>query len=145
MIVSFEASANVDTTLFGYFSMRYDPDFFQDIKENLTEIKKDKLLSFSCDLNEIKLVYGEFHSVRRTLKVSDVEANKFTTIFNGNFEHTLIKKFESVKLFIDKDYFYFTGLYIKGSKTIEFQSLNFDTRFIDSLQKAYNKQECMVV
>lgn len=145
MIVSFEASANVDTTLFGYFAMRYDPDFFQDIKENLTEIKKDKLLSFSCELDEIKLVYGEFHSVRRTLKVSDVEANKFTTVFNANFEHTLIKKFESVKLFIDKDYFYFTGLYIKGSKTIEFQSLNFDTRFIDSLRKAYNKQECMVV
>lgn len=145
MIVSFEASANVDTTLFGYFSMRYNPDFFQDIRENLTDIKKDKLLSFSCDLNEIKLVYGEFHSIRRTLKIADVEANKFTTVFNSNFEHIIIKKFQSVKLNIDRDYFYFTGLYVKGSKTIEFQSLNFDTRFIDSLQKAYNKQECMVV
>ena len=146
MIVSFEASANVDTTLFGYFAMKYDPELFQDIKENLTEIKKTDLLSFPCDLDEIKLIYGEFHSVRRTLKVADVEANKFTTVFNGNFDHILIKRFESVKLNIDRDYFYFTGLYIaKGRKLIEFQSLNFDTRFIDSLQKAYNKQECMVV
>ena len=36
MIISFEASANVDTTLFGYFSMQYDPEFFNDIKEKLT-------------------------------------------------------------------------------------------------------------
>ena len=42
MIISFEASANVDSTLFGYFSMEYDPEFFSDIKENLTEIPKNK-------------------------------------------------------------------------------------------------------
>ena len=145
MIVSFEASANVDTTLFGYFAMKYDPDFFQDIRENLTEIKKDKLLSFSCDTDDIKLVYGEFHSVKKILKVPDVEANKFTTVFKAKFEHVMTKRFESVKLNIDRDYFYFTGLYIaKGRKLIEFQSLNFDTRFIDAVQNAYNKEECVV-
>lgn len=144
MIVSFEASANVDTTLFGYFAMKYDPDFFQDIRENLTEIKKDKLLSFSCDTDDIKLVYGEFHSVKKILRVPDVEANKFTTVFNAKFEHVMTKRFESVKLNIDRDYFYFTGTYLRFSKPIEFQSLNFDTRFIDSLEKAYNKQECVV-
>lgn len=145
MIVSFEASANVDTTLFGYFAMKYDPELFQDIKENLTEIKKTDLLSFPCDLDAIKLIYGEFHSVRRTIKVADVEANKFTTVFNGNFEHILIKRFKSVKLRIDRDYFYFTGLYIaRGRKLIEFQSLNFDVRFIDSLKRTYEKQESMV-
>jgi hypothetical protein len=144
MIVSFEASANVDTTLFGYFAMKYDPELFQDIRENLTEIQKDKLLSFPCDTESIKLVYGEFHSVKKILRVPDVEANKFTTVFNAKFEHVITKKFESVKLHIDRDYFYFTGTHIRNSKPIEFQSLNFDTRFIDSLEKAYNKQECVV-
>lgn len=145
MIISFEASANIDTTLFGYFSMQYDSDFLSAIKENLIEIKKNEVLSFSCDLDKIKLVYGEFHSVRRTLKIADVESNKFTTVFNANFDHALIKRFHSVKVNIDKDYFYFTGLYeAKGKKLIEFQSLNFDTRFIDSVQKAYRKQELVV-
>lgn len=145
MIISFEASANVDTTLFGYFCMRYDQDFLDDIRENFTEINKDAMLSFPCDINSIKLIYGEFISVRRTIKVADIEANKFTTVFNGNFDHVHIKRFESVKINIDKDYFYFTGLYIaKGKKLIEFQSLNFDTRFIDSIQKAYSKQEVVV-
>lgn len=145
MIISFEASANIDTTLFGYFSMQYDSDFLSAIKENLTEIKKNEVLSFSCDLDKIKLVYGEFHSVRRTLKIADVESNKFTTVFNANFDHVLIKRFHSVKVNIDKDYFYFTGLYeTKGKKLIEFQSLNFDTRFIDSVHKAYRKQELVV-
>ena len=145
MIVSFEASANVDTTLFGYFAMKYDPELFQDIRENLTEIHKDKLLSFPCDTESIKLVYGEFHSVKKILKVPDVEAHKFTTVFKAKFEHVMTKRFESVKLNIDRDYFYFTGLYIaKGRKLIEFQSLNFDTRFIDAVQNAYNKEECVV-
>ena len=40
MIISFEASANIDTDYFGYFSMKYDPEFFSDIKENITEISK---------------------------------------------------------------------------------------------------------
>ena len=145
MIISFEASANVDTTLFGYFCMRYDEDFLNAIKENLTEINKDGMLSFSCDLDSIKLVYGEYTTARRTIKISDIEANKFTTVFNGKFDHVLTKRFESVKLNIDKDYFYFTGLYIaKGRKLIEFQSLNFDARFIDSIHKAYSKQEFVV-
>lgn len=145
MIVSFEASANVDTTLFGYFAMKYDPEFFQDIRENLTEITKTRLLSFPCDLNDIKLVYGEYHTVKRIVRVPDVEANKFTTVFNANFDHVATKKFQSIKLNIDRDYFFFTGTHIRNSNPIEFQSLNFDTRFIDSLEKAYNKQECVVV
>ena len=41
MIISFEASASEDTTLFGYFSMEYDPEFFSDIRENLTDIPKN--------------------------------------------------------------------------------------------------------
>lgn len=145
MIISFEASANVDTTLFGYFCMRYDEDFLNDIKENLTEINKDGMLSFPCDLDSIKLVYGEYTTARRTIKIADIEANRFTTVFNGNFDHVLTKRFDSVKINIDKDYFYFTGLYIaKGRKLIEFQSLNFDARFIDSIHKAYSKQELVV-
>ena len=40
---------------------------------------------------------------------------------------------------IDKDYFYFTGFYAtqKGTNPIEFQSLNFDVRFIESLENKY--------
>ena len=47
MVISFEASANIDTNSFGYFSMKYDPDLFSDIKENLTEIFKAEPVSFS--------------------------------------------------------------------------------------------------
>jgi hypothetical protein len=144
MIVSFEASANVDTTLFGYFSMKYDHDFFEDIKENLTEIHKQDLVSFSLDKSEIKLLYGEFHYIRRIIKITDIEQQKFTNLFNADFD-ARAKIFKTIKLNIDKDYFYFTGTYEgKGKKMIEFQSLNFDTRFIDSLHKTYNKQECVV-
>ena len=53
MIISFEASANVDTTYFGYFSMIYDQDFFNDIKVTLTEIPKDVILKYEgeCPLS----------------------------------------------------------------------------------------------
>jgi hypothetical protein len=145
MIVSFEASANIDTRLFGYFTMKYDPEFFQDIRENLTEISKNDLLTFSCDTDSIKLIFGEYSSVKRIIKVSDVEQKRFTDKFNSDFNHRATKKFESVKLNIDQDYFYFTGLYVGvGKQLIEFQSLNFDKRFIDSLETTYKKQECVV-
>jgi len=147
MIVSFEASANVDTTLFGYFSLKYDQDFFQDIKENLNDIKKDDLLSFSLSDDDIRLLFGEYHSIRRFIKIPDVELQKFTDVFNLDFNSASVKKFKTVKLNIDKDYFYFTGLYESPKhKTIEFQSLNFDTRFIDSVQKSFLKNsECVVL
>jgi hypothetical protein len=145
MIVSFEASANIDTRLFGYFTMKYDPEFFQDIRENLTEISKNDLLTFSCDTDSIKLIYGEYSSVKRIIKVSDVEQKRFTDVYNSDFNHRATKRFESVKLNIDQDYFYFTGLYVGvGKQLIEFQSLNFDKRFIDSLETTYKKQECVV-
>ena len=63
MIISFEASANVDTTLFGYFSMEYDPELFNDIKENLTEISKEEPISFSLDTDEVKLLQGSYHNI----------------------------------------------------------------------------------
>ena len=147
MIVSFEASANVDTTLFGYFSMKYDRDFFQDIKENLIDIKKDDLLSFSLSDDDIRLLFGEYHSIRRYIKIPDVEIQKYTDVFNLDFDSVSVKKFKSIKLNIDKDYFYFTGVFqsARQKTPIVFQSLNFDTRFIDSLHKTYKKQESVVL
>ena len=145
MIVSFEASANVDTTLFGYFSMKYDRDFFQDIKENLIDIKKDDLLSFSLSDDDIRLLFGEYHSIRRYIKIPDVEIQKYTVVFNHDFDSVPVKKFKSIKLNIDKDYFYFTGHYETGNNPIEFQSLNFDTRFIESLEYKYKKCQESVV
>ena len=139
MIISFEASANVDTTLFGYFSMEYDPEFFSDIKENLTEISKDDAISFKLDPEDIKLLHGKFENVKRVINVSDVEQNKFTNVFKRKFDSSGFKTFKYVKLHIDKDYFYFTGFYAtqKGTNPVEFQSLNFDVRFIESLENKY--------
>jgi hypothetical protein len=141
MIISFEASANVDTTLFGYFSMEYDPEFFSDIKENLTEISKDDTISFKLDPEDIKLLQGKFENVKRVISVSDVEQNKFTNVFKRKFDSSGFKTFKYVKLHIDKDYFYFTGHHENkdGTKPVEFQSLNFDARFIDSLEKKYKE------
>ena len=146
MIISFEASANVDTTLFGYFSMQYDSDFFSDVKENLTEISKDDTLSFKLDPDDIKLLQGSYENVRRIISLPDVEKNKFTSVFRRNFDTSIFKKFKSAKLHIDRDYFYFTGHYENkdGTKPVEFQSLNFDIRFIETLQKIYDKQEIVV-
>ena len=137
MIISFEASANVDTNSFGYFSMKYDPELFSDIKENLTEITKVEPLSFNLNNNDVKLIFGEYHYVRRLIAIPDVEKQKFADNLRVDFEHISLKKFKSVKLHIDKDYFYFTGYYeTKNShQKINFQSLNFDTRFIDSLDR----------
>lgn len=147
MIISFEASANVDSTLFGYFSMEYDPEFFSDIKENLTEIPKNKPLAFKLDTDNVKLLQGAFHNIRRIICIPDVEKNKFTYVFKRNFETGTAKKFKYAKLHIDKDYFYFTGHHenVDGTKPVEFQSLNFDARFIDTIQNQYIKhQENMV-
>ena len=147
MIISFEASANVDSTLFGYFSMEYDPEFFSDIKENLTEIPKSKPLAFKLDIDNVKLLQGAFHNIRRIICIPDVEKNKFTYVFKRNFETGTAKKFKYAKLHIDKDYFYFTGHHenVDGTKPVEFQSLNFDARFIDTIQNQYIKhQENMV-
>ena len=139
MIISFEASANIDTTLFGYFSMQYDPEFFSDIKENLTEISKDNAISFKLDPEEIKLLQGSYENVKRIISISGVEQNKFTNVFNRKFDTSGFKKFKFVKLHIDKDYFYFTGHHENkdGTKPVEFQSLNFDVRFIESLENTF--------
>jgi hypothetical protein len=139
MIISFEASANVDTTLFGYFSMEYDPDFFSDIKENLTEISKDQTLAFKLDTEELKLLQGKYENIKRVISISDVERNKFTDVFKRDFDTSTFKKFKHCKLHIDNDYFYFTGYYETPKNQIEFQSLNFDTGFIERLEKKYNK------
>ena len=139
MINSFEASANIDTTLFGYFSMQYDPDFFSDIKENLTEISKKDTLTFKLDPEEIKLLQGSYENVRRIISLPEVEKNKFTNVFKRKFDTSVFKKFKNVKLHIDKDYFYFTGRHENkdGTKPVEFQSLNFDVRFLESLENTY--------
>jgi len=147
MIISFEASANVDTTLFGYFSMEYDPEFFSDIRENLTDIPKNKPLAFKLDTDNVKLLQGAFHTIRRIICVPDIEQHKFTYVFKRNFQAGTAKKFKYAKLHIDKDYFYFTGHHenLDGTKPVEFQSLNFDARFIDTIQNQYIKhQENMV-
>ena len=139
MIISFEASANVDTTLFGYFSMQYDPEFFSDIKENLTEISKKETLSFKLSPEEIKLLQGSYDNIKKVISISEVEQNKFTSVFKRKFDSTGFKMFRNVNLHIDRDYFYFTGFYdnLKGTNPIEFQSLNFDVRFIESLEHKY--------
>jgi hypothetical protein len=139
MIISFEASANVDTTLFGYFSMEYDPEFFSDIKENLTEISKDQTLAFKLNTEELKLLQGKYENIKRVISISDVERNKFTDVFKRDFDTSTFKKFKHCKLHIDNDYFYFTGYYETPKNQIEFQSLNFDTGFIERLEKKYNK------
>jgi len=56
-----------------------------------------------------------------------------------DFDHARMKQFQKVKLHIDKDYFYFTGYYETSKSKIEFQSLNFDARFIETLEKKYNR------
>jgi hypothetical protein len=99
MIISFEASANVDTTLFGYFSMQYDPEFFSDIKENLTEISKIDTLSFKLDPEEVKLLQGSYENVRRIISLPEVEHNKFTNVFKRKFDTSVFKKFKNVKSF----------------------------------------------
>jgi len=139
MIISFEASANVDTTLFGYFSMQYDPEFFNDIKENLTEISKEDTLSFKLDPEEIKLLQGSYDNIKKVISISEVEQNKFTSVFKRKFDSTGFKIFKNVKLHIDRDYFYFTGHHENqnGTKSVEFQSLNFDVRFIETLEHKY--------
>ncbi len=137
MIISFEASANVDCEQLGYFSMKYDPEFFSDIKENITEISKKEALSFSLDTSDVKLLYGTYHYLRKMITVSDIENNKFTDKLRIDFDHARMKQFKKVKLHIDRDYFYFTGYYETSKSKIQFQSLNFDARFIDTLEKKY--------
>ena len=139
MIISFEASANVDCEQLGYFSMKYDPEFFSDIKENITEISKKEALSFSLDTSDVKLLYGTYHYLRKMITVTDIEDNKFTEKLRIDFDHARMKQFKKVKLHIDRDYFYFTGCYETSKSQVEFQSLNFDARFIESLEKKYKE------
>jgi len=139
MIISFEASANVDTDFLGYFSMKYDPEFFSDIKENITEISKQEPLSFSVDTKEVKLLYSSYHYLRKMIAIADIESNKFTEKSKFEFDHSSLKEFKKVKLHIDKDYFYFTGYYETPKDKIKFQSLNFDARFIELLEKKYKQ------
>ncbi len=139
MIISFEASANVDSDYLGYFSMKYDPELFSDIKENITEISKPEPLSFTVDTSDVKLLYGTFHYLRKMISIPDVENNKFTDKLKIEFGNARMKEFKKVKLHIDRDYFYFTGCYETSKSNIQFQSLNFDARFIDLLEKKYKE------
>jgi hypothetical protein len=119
--------------------MEYDPEFFSDIKENLTEISKDQTLAFKLDIEELKLLQGKYENIKRVISISDVERNKFTDVFKRDFDTSTFKKFKHCKLHIDNDYFYFSGYYETPKNQIEFQSLNFDTGFIERLEKKYNK------
>jgi hypothetical protein len=110
-----------------------------DIKENLTEISKDDIISFKLDPEEVKLLQGSYENVRRIISLPEVEKNKYTNVFKRNFDTSVFKKFKHVKLHIDRDYFYFTGHHENkdGTKPVEFQSLNFDVRFLESLENTY--------
>jgi hypothetical protein len=139
MIISFEASANVDSDYLGYFSMKYDPELFSDIKENITEISKPEPLSFTLDSSDVKLLYGTFHYLRKMISIPEVENNKFTDKLKIEFGNGRMKDLKKVKLHIDRDYFYFTGYYETSKSQVEFQSLNFDARFIESLEKKHKE------
>ena len=71
------------------------------------------------------------------IKINDVETLKFTDTLSVDLDHVSLKQFKKVKLHIDKDYFYFTGYYETPKDKIQFQSLNFDARFIETLDKKY--------
>ena len=102
MIISFEASANVDSDYLGYFSMKYDPELFSDIKENITEISKPETLSFSLDTDDIKLLYGTFHYLRKMISIPEVENNKFTDklkiVEAAGVPHTVTPEFKAETL-----------------------------------------------
>ena len=73
----------------------------------------------------------------KMIAIADIESNKFTDKFKFDFDHSSLKEFKKVKLHIDKDYFYFTGYYETTKDQIQFQSLNFDARFIETLENKY--------
>jgi hypothetical protein len=85
------------------------------------------------------LLHGSYENVRRIISLPEVEHNKFTNVFKRKFDTSVFKKFKHVKLHIDRDYFYFTGHHENkdGTKPVEFQSLNFDVRFLESLENTY--------
>jgi hypothetical protein len=119
-----EASMSEDSPLFSYMILEYDKEFISDIHENLTTIKKDAPLTFKLGDGFLKCTQGAFHTLRKQIKISEIEDKKFH-IKQGNFDKTK-STFDLVdcKMHIDSGFCFFTGK--TSTNKVEYQSVNFD-------------------
>lgn len=134
-----EASPSEDTTLFSYMLLPNDKELFSDIHENITTIKKDSPLSFKFEDGYFKCTQGAYHNVHRSIKVSEIEENKFTFNTTNYVKSPNAFDLKECRLYIDHGFFYFTGFIVKNKRKIEFQSVNFDRFFVEKLLKVWKE------
>ena len=104
----------------------------------MTQIKKEKALTFNLENNFFTIISGSYHSLRKRVNILSVEKNKFSAK-DIELKHTPnVFPLEYCQLHIEKNYFYFTAYTFKAKKKLEFQSVNFDKAFIEKLQKECN-------
>jgi hypothetical protein len=138
MTVAIEAIPSEDTEAFTYLAFKYDTDFFSDVYENLTQIKKEKTLTFSLENNFFTIISGSYHTLRKRLSIPNIEKDKFS-IKEMELKHTPnVYPLEYCQLHIENNYFYFTAYTFKAKKKVEFQSVNFDRAFIENLRNKCN-------
>jgi hypothetical protein len=138
MTVAIEAIPSEDTEAFTYLAFEYDNDLFTDVYENLTQIKKEKILTFNLDSNFFTIISGSYHTLRKRLSIPNIEKDKFSAK-DIELKHTPnVYPLEYCQLHIENNYFYFTAYTFKAKKKVEFQSVNFDRAFIENLQKKCN-------
>jgi hypothetical protein len=90
MTVAIEAIPSEDTEAFTYLAFEYDNDLFTDVYENLTQIKKEKTLTFSLENNFFTIISGTYHTLRKRLSIPNIEKDKFSK--SANYSNTFLSK-----------------------------------------------------
>ena len=141
MYIAVDAIAIEDDPKLSYLLFPYDEDLLEAIEENLKEIRVEDEIIFSLD--DVLLIRGEFHYVRKKVTMTDISEHRFS--LGHNIESIPI--LENSKLHVANDYFYFSG-YRKGTKNdksnLKYVSGNFNLITIEKLRKYVKSKRDMV-
>ena len=142
MYIAVDAMAIEDDPKLSYLLFPYDEDLLEAIEENLKEIRVEDEIIFSLD--DVLLIRGEFHYVRKKVTMTDISEHRFSLGHNTES----IPILENSKLHVANDYFYFSGFGkqngTKGSPIVKFVSENFNLVTIDKLKKYVKSKKDMV-
>lgn len=142
MYIAVDAIASEDESKLSYLLFPYDEDFLDAIEENLKEIRVENEITFSLD--DVLLIRGEFHYVRKKVTTTDISEHRFSLGHNTD----TIPKLSKPKIHLANDYFYFSGYRKPTSKNdkanVKYVSGNFNLVTIENIRKYVKTKKAMV-
>lgn len=130
--------ADEDDPKLSYLMFPYDEELLEAIEENLKEIRVENEIVFSLD--DVLLIRGEYHYVRKKVTMTDISNNRFSLGHNTD----TVPHLKNAKLHVANDYFYFSGYRKPTSKndksSVKYVSENFNLVTIENIRKFVKKK-----